>query len=370
MTNTDRVSTGFQTTGESCLNALGLYEDFAIKIVSDPRPFQSISNRNTCQGFLRSSSSRKLFPITFDDRTEAIATKSALSQRTPDRHEGTEEEESFGRNRPRKSLRLTLVNDGIDRLPAELINSVLEIDQEAQMKKSWASAFDTLTPDFRNIPDVLVVASKNFKTVFKHINELWQLRESHNHSPRPIYFGIAQEKQPPIIRFQLTRMGAHFLHLFDVVAQFKEEIEQIRLELQAVVSSRIFWRIVLEGNGESVCPRVSFAWRGDFVPVEASDRVIAALAAFIMHSGIPRSIKEWLVQFENDTTFMPLGGRFPVPSESTFKMYLGRDFINCLQKAFDEYRSGFCAKEVIECINPGTHAAKYRIRGEWEPIRW
>jgi hypothetical protein len=155
----------------------------------------------------------------------------------------------------------------------------------------------------------------------------------------------------------------------DVPTHFKAELEQIRLELAPVVRSLPAWLIVQEGEGSTIRAVVYLVGRRGLHQIHGSDRLIATLAAFVKHNGIPRPLSGWQKVLTNDSLFKPAGGGFDVPSLATIKMYLRRDFPEHLQAVFDENCSGFCATRVIECADPATHSATYRIRGEWELIR-
>ena len=78
------------------------------------------------------------------------------------------------------------------------------------------------------------------------------------------------------------------------------------------------------------------------VRIQGADRPVAALAAFIKHNGIVRSLSAWQKVLADDALFEPGGGGFDLPSLASIKMYLHRDFPRYLQATFDEYRSGFC----------------------------
>lgn len=254
-------------------------------------------------------------------------------------------------------------------LPDTLVQQVIQIDPDAQIRNSWNSFIDCLAANSCRTPDVIVGYSSECGQAIRQIKELGDLRRHYNYSPRPVYLAITAQRQPVVTRLEIERVGGYFLHLPDVPRHFNDEIERIRIELDHIVRSLPFWNIVLEGHGRTLQAQVSVVYRGRSVRVWGSERMIAALATFIKNNGIPRSVKGWLNIFADDLLFKPMGGPFSVPSVTSFKEYLRRSFPNCLQKAFDEYKSGFAATHVIECINPRTHAARYRIRGEWEVSR-
>lgn len=146
--------------------------------------------------------------------------------------------------------------------------------------------------------------------------------------------------------------------MFDVPSRFQAEIDQIRLELAPVIRSLPSWRIVYEGNAGTLRPIIYLANRRRSERILGSDRLIAALAVFLKNNGIARLLSAWQKIFYDDPLFMPAAGEFSVPSISTIKMYLRRDFHNCLQRVFDAWGSGFCADRVIEVVDPGTHGAR------------
>jgi hypothetical protein len=215
---------------------------------------------------------------------------------------------------------------------------------------------------------VIVAVGLDCSMAMQQMDDLWKLRVQCNYSHRPVYFAISQETERGLTRYNIERVGGYFLHLFDVPSRFEVEIDQIRLGFAPVIRSLPRWRIVCEGNGGTLRPLIYFMNRRRIQRVPGSDRLIAALAVFLKRNGSARSLSAWQKVLCDDPLFMPAGGEFPVPSIPTLKMYLRRDFHNCLQKVFDSCGSGYCADRVIEAVDPGTHGARFRIRGEWELI--
>jgi hypothetical protein len=254
-------------------------------------------------------------------------------------------------------------------LPAALLEQVALVDPNASVKRSWASVTDTLMKRSCRYPDVIIDVVTDPAPVMKRIRDLWQLRVRHNYSSRPAYFAISRNIPPPLVRFDIERLGGHYLLEFDVPAHFQQELAQIRLGFGPLTRSLPCWWIVQEGNGTTLRAVIYLVTRKRRIRVGGSDRHAAVLAAFIKHNGISRSIGAWQKILSEDLLFKPAGGSFDVPSRSSLKAYLHRDLPRYLQQAFDQERTGYCADRVIECMNPGTWATEYRIRGEWEVVR-
>lgn len=263
-------------------------------------------------------------------------------------------------------LRLVLLNNGLPTLPSSLTEQLVKIDPEAQIRNSWSSLIDTRHSDSCHAFDVIIAVGPDCSLAMQQMDDLRRLRVLNNYSPRPVYFAISQDTQRGLTRYKIERLGGHFLHLLDVPSGFQAEIDLIRLELKPAIRSLPFWRIVYEGNAGTLRPIIYHVNRRRSERIPGSDRLIATLAAFLKNNGIERSLSAWQKILYDDPLFMPGGGEFPVPSISTLKMYLRRDFPNCLQRVFDMCGSRFCADRVIEAVDPGTHGARFQIRGEWE----
>jgi hypothetical protein len=245
----------------------------------------------------------------------------------------------------------------------------LRIDPEAQIKSSWTSLIDMLAANSCRTFDVIVAVGPDCSLAMEQMDELQRLRVRNNYSSRPVYFAISQDTQWGLTRYKIERLGGHFLHPLDIPSGFQPEIDLIWHELTPATRSLPFWRIVYQGNAGTLRPIIYLVNRRRSERISGSDRLIAALAAFLKNNGIERSLSAWQKILYDDLLFTPCGGGFPVPSVSTLKMYLRRDFRNCLQRVFDICGSSFCADRVIEVVNPGTHGARFRIRGERELIR-
>jgi hypothetical protein len=218
------------------------------------------------------------------------------------------------------------------------------------------------------IPDILVHLFTDQRSVMRGIEAVWNTRIRSNYRPRPVYFAIAKTSYSSRVRYEIERMGAHFLYLFDVPTHFQRELDQIRLELGPVVRSLPQWRIVQEGNGSTLRVIIYLMGRRRAIRVGGSDRLAVVLASLIRNNGMTRSISAWQKVLADEPFFTSAGGGFEVPSRSSLKMYLHRDFPRYLQRSFNDERSGYCIEKVIECVNPGTWATEYRIRGEWSAI--
>jgi hypothetical protein len=253
-------------------------------------------------------------------------------------------------------------------LPDNLRKQVVRIDPDAPVKRKWESVIEASTTS-PNAYDVIVDSFTDSATAIQRLNSIWKMRVRSNYAVRPAYFGISTISQRPLVRFDIERLGGHFLHLYDVPAHFEQELEQIRLAFAPLGRSLPRWLIVQEGNGPTLHAVVYLMGHQGRIRVGGSDRHNAALAALIKRNGIARSLGAWQKVLADDSLFKPGGGSFDVPSLSCLKIYLRRDFLKYLQEAFDQQRSGYRASRVIEHMHPGTWAAEYRIRGEWEVIR-
>jgi hypothetical protein len=253
-------------------------------------------------------------------------------------------------------------------VPDNLRKHVAHIDPDAPIKRKWESVIEACTTN-STAYDVIVDSFTDSATAIQRLNSTWKMRVRSNYAVRPAYFGISTISQKPLVRFDIERLGGHFLHLYDVPAHFQQELEQIRLAFAPLGRSLPRWLIVQEGNGPTLHAVVYLMGHQGRIRVGGSDRHAAALAAFIKHNGVARSLGAWQKVLADDSLFKPGGGSFDVPSLSCLKMYLRRDFPKYLQEAFDQQRSGHCATRVIEHSHPGTWATEYRVRGEWEVIR-
>ncbi len=273
------------------------------------------------------------------------------------------------RSRPRSPLRLLLFAEPAISLPTNLLQRVERLDAGARVVRNWDSVMEALFATSCSTLDVIIDAFNDLDSALRRSKQLCNLRVRSNYSPRPRYFAISTSNQSPTVRYEIERHGGHFLHVFDVPKHFDAELEQIRLELAPLNRSTPSWLVVQEGEGATLRGVVYLVGRRNVSRIHGSDRLIAALAAFIKHNGIHRPLGAWQKVLADDALFKPAGGGFDVPSLASIKMYLRRDFRERLQETFDEQCSGFCATRVIECADPATHSATYRIRGEWELVR-
>ncbi len=277
--------------------------------------------------------------------------------------------EAYNRGRNSSRLRILVLNDKSLPLPEKLLELVQREDPDAIIRNSWDSVCDILADDWPSVPHMILGVSPDCAAVTRRLKKLWRLRVAKNYSLWPIYFAMPRSNQPGRSRFDIERLGGYFLHLFDAANHFRSAVEQIRLMFGHLKRSLPTWLIVYEGNGTTLRAVVYFVHRKRFMRVRGSDRQIATIAVFLKNNGLERSFASWQQILAGDPLFEPSDGYFKVPSVGTIKMYVHRDFPKSLQRAFDEYRSGFSAKQVVEIVDPGTHMTACRIRGEWEIIR-
>ena len=264
----------------------------------------------------------------------------------------------------RSKLRLLLFDGTKRELPERLREQVLKYDPHATVKREWASVIDAC-----DAYDVIVDYSDDIDAVVRRINEIWRHRVRENYAIRPAYFLVNRISQYRLVRFEVERLGGHFLHLGDVPIRFGNELEQIRLGIDDLGRSPR-WLITYEGNGRTLQVSVSFLGPRGWRPVRQDDAHAAELAVLITtHNGIPRSIAGWRNVMISNPLFKPAGGGFSVPSRTTLRMHIHRDYIRDLQRAFDDARSGFCANKVLERVRLGEKTVGYRIKGRWDAAR-
>jgi hypothetical protein len=257
-----------------------------------------------------------------------------------------------------------LFNNTKRELPETLREKVLKYDRHASVKRNWNSVLDALGDC-----DVIVDCSDDLDAVLRRINEIWLRRQRDNYAIRPAYLVVSKASQYRLARFEVERLGGHFLHLYDVPTRFGDELEQIRLRLGKLGCSLPRWLITYEGNGKTLQASVSFLGPRGWHIVRQNDGHAAELAVLIKNSGISRSIAAWRKIMMADPLFKPAGGSFTVPSRTTLRMHVHRDYIRDLQRAFDEMRAGYCAERVMERIRLGEKTVGYRIKGRWDPVR-
>lgn len=260
------------------------------------------------------------------------------------------------------ALRLILFCETKRELPEELGKEILKHDRNAVVKRNWDSVLDTEC-------DVIVDCSDDIDRVLRRVNENWRRRVKDSHAIRPEYFVIGKPNRHRLARFEVERLGGHFLYLVDVPTRFGEELEQIRLRIAHLERSLPHWVIIYEGNGRTLQASVSFFDRRGLQLLRAEDGLAAELAVLITNNGMSRSIAAWRKIMMNNPLFKPAGGGFNVPSRTTLRMHIHRDYIRDLQRSFDEVRSGYSAGRVLGRIRLGEKTVGYRIKGQWEAVR-
>src|ERR1700731_101728 len=123
---------------------------------------------------------------------------------------------------PRNSLRLAVLKNTATPLPDTLIQQVMRIDPDAQIRNSWDCLIDRLTGNSCHAPDVIVGYSDECGHALEQLKELWNLRVRYNYSTRPIYLAITAQRQPVISRLEIERAGGYFLHAPDVPNRFSD----------------------------------------------------------------------------------------------------------------------------------------------------
>ena len=264
----------------------------------------------------------------------------------------------------RRTQRLLLFNDTKRELPETLRAEVVQQDGEAIIKRDWASVLNAIGDC-----DVIIDYSDDIRAVLRRINELWRHRVRANYAIGPSCIVVSKAGSPFMTRFEVERLGERFLHLDDVPARLGEELKRVDLHIAHLSRSAPHWLIAYEGNGKTLQVSVSFFGRQGLQLVHAEDGLAAELAVLITNNGIPRSIASWRKIMMGNLLFKPAGGGFNVPSRTTLRMHIHRDYIRVLQRAFDEARSGYCAKRVLEHVRLGEKAVGYRIKGRCDAVR-
>lgn len=264
----------------------------------------------------------------------------------------------------RSFLRLTLFDGTKRELPEKLRNEVLRYDPAAAIRRNWASVLNNL-----NDCDVIIDHSDDTRAVLHRINELWRYRVQANYEIRPAYLAIGTPNRSSLARFEVERMGECFLHVDDVPARLGEELKRIDFRISHLARSSPHWLITYEENGKTLQASVSFFGPQGLQLVRAEDALAAELAVLITRNGIPRSIAAWRKMMMDNPLFKSSGGGFNLPSRTTFRMHIHRDYIRDLQRAFDNARAGYCAKRVMERVRLGEKTVGYRIKGRWDAVR-
>jgi hypothetical protein len=241
---------------------------------------------------------------------------------------------------------------------------VLKYDPAAVIRRDWTSVLDNL-----NDCDVIIDHSDDIRAVLRRINELWRYRVQANYEPRPAYIAIGTPSRLSLARFEVERLGEYFLHVDDVPTRLGEELKRIDFRISHLTRSSAHWLITYEGNGKTLQASVSFFGPQGLHLVRAEDALAAELAVLIARNGIPRSIAAWRKMMMDNSLFKPSGGGFNIPSRTTLRMHIHRDYIRALQQAFDEARIGYCAKRLLERIRLGEKTVGYRIKGRWDAVR-
>lgn len=264
-----------------------------------------------------------------------------------------------------QGLRVVLFNNSKKEIPQTLCAEILKSKCPAIVKRDW----DCVVADLYAY-DLIIDCSDNIDAALHRIDDIARRRARANHAISPSYLVVSATDRYPLARFEIEfRRGAHFLHLHDVPARFRSELEQIRLCRRDIERSSPPWLIEYEGNGRTLHVIVSFVSRRGLQVVRAADSHAAELAVFIMHNHIHRSITAWRKLLLGNSLFRPRGGAFPVPSRKSLKIHVHRDFVRDLQRAYDEAKTAFSAERTIERIGLGDRTVGYRIRGKWEAVR-
>ena len=247
----------------------------------------------------------------------------------------------------------------------DVLDVIERTDPCAPIRRNWDRAIASLESSGMSSVDVVidVLEPKGIRGL-EHLREVWKLRVRHNYTTVPVYFALSCVDQPAALKYEIQRLGGHYLHISDVSRHFDPQLDEIRLQLAEVRRAMPRWDIVEEYWGAD--PRrvyVILQFNGKPVHVSGSDRHLAVLAVLLKNNGIPRSLKSIRDLCSEDPLFAPSGGPFAVPQLSTLKMYIYRDYPKHLQRSFDKARSGYRADRIIEHVDLGVKPFGFRIRG-------
>jgi hypothetical protein len=315
---------------------------------------------------------RKVRELALPDHTLTVVSGLGALRMPPNRHNtsisGYDQREKLSKSettcQERRGLRLLIFDSTKKELPEKLRNEVLRHDPAAVIRRDWTSVLAKLDDC-----DVVIDYCDDIRAVLRRINELWRFRVGANYATRPAYIAISTPSRPSLARFEVERLGERFLHVDDVPARFGEELRRIDFRISHLARSSPHWLIAYEGNGKTLQASVSFFGPQGLQLVRAEDGLAAEVAALITRNGIPRSIAAWRKIMIGNPLFKPSRGGFNVPSRTTLRMHIHRDYIRALQRAFDEARAGYCAKRVLERLRLGEKTVGYRIKGRWDAVR-
>lgn len=316
---------------------------------------------------------RKVRELALPDHTLTVVSGSGALRMPPNRHNtsisGYDQQEKLSKSEitcqeRRGCLRLLIFDGTKKELPEKLRNEVLRYDPAAVIRRDWISVLANLGDC-----DVVIDYCDDIRAVLRRINELWRYRVRANYATRPAYIAISTPRRPFMARFEVERLGERFLLVDDVPARLGEELRRIDFRISHLVRSSPHWLITYEGNGKTLQASVSFFGPQGLHLVRAEDALAAELTVLITRNGIPRSIAAWRKMMMDNPLFKLSGGGFNVPSRTTLRMHIHRDYIRDLQQAFDKARVGYCAKRVMERLRLGEKTVGYRIKGRWDAVR-
>jgi hypothetical protein len=268
----------------------------------------------------------------------------------------------------RSRLRLLIFDSTNSDLPDFFLKRVLAIDRDAQVRRQWDSVMNPLIANSGIAPEIITDVFSDSASVIRRMNEIWDLRVRSNYAAWPVYFAVSRIGQPPLVRFEIERLGGHFLYLADVPSHFTRELEQIRLNLSTLRRSLPYWQITREGQGATSRAAIHLLCQRRLTRLCGSDRHVAVFAAMLKRNALPRSIGDLLKILAEDSLFKQSGGSFDVPSRNTLKMYIHRDFPKYLQRVFNSARSGYSAHRVLERVRLNAKTMGYKIRGQFLPV--
>jgi hypothetical protein len=268
---------------------------------------------------------------------------------------------------------LYLDEDGYS--PKDLLAEIGLIDRLTQVCRSSETMFAEIKRDQMQRYDVLLhVVGAKWKRALDQVEAVWQLRTEANYSVRPRHLIISAVEFNREIKYEFLKAGAHFIHLDEIRSLKKcllRELDIIQLEIAEVTCNVPRFISIHEGNsGTQNCvpgeiPILRFRHGKAETAVKGPVTVVALITVMLEENGgPPRERKQWRERLSRSVFYEPRSGIVPVPSLTTLKTYLDQDIPESLQATFNELRSGFLVRNVLEHKELGNKAIGYRLLGK------
>jgi hypothetical protein len=272
----------------------------------------------------------------------------------------------------KQGMRLLYFDEDMQ-FPEDLLAQIGEIDSQTPLCRSWETLLSEIRENSLQKYDVVLhVTGSDWKRALSRVDHIWRLRIRSNYSIRPRHLVVSAGEVSAKVTRKFTNAGAHFVHLDEIRAlrkRLRRELGLIRLEIAEVECNIPRFLSIHEGNphGERCIPgeipNLRFLFGKAETQVHGPLPVIALITVMLMENGRHRTRKELLQLLHQSVFYDPNGGIVPIPSLNTLKTYLDQDITEVLQKSFDELRSGFLTKTLLEHKRLGNKAIGYRLCG-------